>query len=142
FDSVYHVYRLVWLLLLMAWCWGGDLYVWTINRINYSFILRLDIRTHIRWQHLLESAGAVTMLWIVSLMLYLLASLAPEPVFHWMSKIPYQIYPLSLLVVIFALGLFQSVRSKFWLAKLLFEVVTAPFHRIKFVNFYLSEQLC
>jgi hypothetical protein len=142
YNSIFAVYRMIMLLVILSWCWGGNLWVWTTHRINYSFILRFNIRTHIRWQHLIEYAAYFTMFWLASILLYLLSFLAPKPVFGWMSSIPYQVFPLTLLVAILVLAIVQQLRSKFWLVKCLFRIVFSPLYKVEFLDFFMAEQLC
>ncbi|KAK1878460.1 Xenotropic and polytropic retrovirus receptor 1 like [Dissostichus eleginoides] len=59
--------------------------------------------------------------------------------------VPMQANPLALygLFFLFLINPFKTCyyKSRFWLLKLLFRVVTAPFHRVGFADFWLADQL-
>ncbi|KAF3858882.1 hypothetical protein F7725_012083 [Dissostichus mawsoni] len=81
----------------------------------------------------LRSAGV---LWCVSLLSCL---------FSDSILVPMQANPLALygLFFLFLINPFKTCyyKSRFWLLKLLFRVVTAPFHRVGFADFWLADQL-
>jgi hypothetical protein len=79
---------MIWLTVLLNWLWGLDMYIWNMfryslslpflplrgliswracgmracvhDRVNYALIFKFDIRSHVRWQQLLESAAIFT----------------------------------------------------------------------------------
>ncbi|KAM7378744.1 hypothetical protein PAMP_004343 [Pampus punctatissimus] len=59
--------------------------------------------------------------------------------------VPMQANPLALygFFLLFLINPFKTCyyKSRFWLLKLLFRVVTAPFHRVGFADFWLADQL-
>ncbi|TWW73459.1 Xenotropic and polytropic retrovirus receptor 1 -like protein [Takifugu flavidus] len=81
-------------------------------------------------------AGLLGVLWCVSL----LSCLFSDSILVPMQANPLALYGLFLL---FLINPFKTCyyKSRFWLLKLLFRVVTAPFHRVGFADFWLADQL-
>jgi hypothetical protein len=49
-DNVFIMFRAMWLLIILNWCWGIDMYTWTRYRVSYALIFLFDMRSHISWQ--------------------------------------------------------------------------------------------
>ncbi|TKS80396.1 Xenotropic and polytropic retrovirus receptor 1 -like protein [Collichthys lucidus] len=80
--------------------------------------------------------GLLGVLWCVSLLSCL---------FSHSILVPMQANPLALygIFLLFLINPFKTCyyKSRFWLLKLLFRVVTAPFHHVGFADFWLADQL-
>uniref|UniRef100_A0A3Q3JLD7 Xenotropic and polytropic retrovirus receptor 1a n=1 Tax=Monopterus albus TaxID=43700 RepID=A0A3Q3JLD7_MONAL len=115
---------------------GINTYGWRQAGVNHVLIFELNPRNNLSHQHLFEIAGLLGVLWCVSL----LACLFSDSIF-----VPMQVNPLALygFFLLFLINPFKTCyyKSRFWLLKLLFRVVTAPFHRVGFADFWLADQL-
>ncbi|KAF3858893.1 hypothetical protein F7725_012094, partial [Dissostichus mawsoni] len=125
------IYRGGFLLIEFLFLLGINTYGWRQAGVNHVLIFELNPRNNLSHQHL--SAGV---LWCVSLLSCL---------FSDSILVPMQANPLALygLFFLFLINPFKTCyyKSRFWLLKLLFRVVTAPFHRVGFADFWLADQL-
>uniref|UniRef100_A0A673B8A8 Xenotropic and polytropic retrovirus receptor 1b n=1 Tax=Sphaeramia orbicularis TaxID=375764 RepID=A0A673B8A8_9TELE len=115
---------------------GINTYGWRQAGVNHVLIFELNPRNNLSHQHLFEIAGLLGVLWCVSLLSCL---------FSDSILVPMQVNPLALygFFLLFLINPFKTCyyKSRFWLLKLLFRVVTAPFHRVGFADFWLADQL-
>uniref|UniRef100_A0A7N9AM62 Xenotropic and polytropic retrovirus receptor 1 homolog n=1 Tax=Mastacembelus armatus TaxID=205130 RepID=A0A7N9AM62_9TELE len=115
---------------------GINTYGWRQAGVNHVLIFELNPRNNLSHQHLFEIAGLLGVLWCVSLLSCL---------FSDSILVPMQANPLALygFFFLFLINPFKTCyyKSRFWLLKLLFRVVTAPFHRVGFADFWLADQL-
>eukprot|EP01119_Soliformovum_irregulare_P018766 TRINITY_DN5813_c0_g1_i1.p1 TRINITY_DN5813_c0_g1~~TRINITY_DN5813_c0_g1_i1.p1 ORF type:complete len:451 (+),score=109.52 TRINITY_DN5813_c0_g1_i1:63-1415(+) len=54
FESIFIVYRMLAMAVLMVWAWAFDMWMWTKYRVNYVFIFNFDQRHHVRYHNILE----------------------------------------------------------------------------------------
>uniref|UniRef100_A0A8C3ACR6 Xenotropic and polytropic retrovirus receptor 1 n=1 Tax=Cyclopterus lumpus TaxID=8103 RepID=A0A8C3ACR6_CYCLU len=115
---------------------GINTYGWRQAGVNHVLIFELNPRNNLSHQHLFEIAGLLGVLWCVSL----LSCLFSDSILVPMQANPLALYGLFLL---FLINPFKTCyyKSRFWLLKLLFRVVTAPFHHVGFADFWLADQL-
>uniref|UniRef100_G3PNL4 Xenotropic and polytropic retrovirus receptor 1a n=1 Tax=Gasterosteus aculeatus aculeatus TaxID=481459 RepID=G3PNL4_GASAC len=115
---------------------GINTYGWRQAGVNHVLIFELNPRNNLSHQHLFEIAGLLGVLWCVSLLSCLFSN---------SILVPMQANPLALygLFFLFLINPFKTCyyKSRFWLLKLLFRVVTAPFHHVGFADFWLADQL-
>uniref|UniRef100_A0A3B5A225 Xenotropic and polytropic retrovirus receptor 1 n=1 Tax=Stegastes partitus TaxID=144197 RepID=A0A3B5A225_9TELE len=138
FTNTLHALRLnAFLFLLSCFCLPGiNTYGWRQAGVNHVLIFELNPRNNLSHQHLFEIAGLLGVLWCVSL----LSCLFSDSILVPMQANPLALYGFFLL---FLINPFKTCyyKSRFWLLKLLFRVVTAPFHRVGFADFWLADQL-
>ncbi|KAM9844894.1 xenotropic and polytropic retrovirus receptor 1 homolog isoform 2-T2 [Aulostomus maculatus] len=130
------IYRGGFLLIEFLFLLGINTYGWRQAGVNHVLIFELNPRNNLSHQHLFEIAGLLGVLWCVSLLSCLFSKSIPVP----MQANPLALYGFFLL---FLINPFKTCyyKSRFWLLKLLFRVVTAPFHRVGFADFWLADQL-
>uniref|UniRef100_A0A8C5FG35 Xenotropic and polytropic retrovirus receptor 1 homolog n=1 Tax=Gadus morhua TaxID=8049 RepID=A0A8C5FG35_GADMO len=130
------IYRGGFLLIEFLFLLGINTYGWRQAGVNHVLIFELNPRNNLSHQHLFEIAGLLGVLWCVSLLCCLFSS---------SILVPMQLNPLALygFFLLFLINPFKTCyyKSRFWLLKLLFRVVTAPFHRVEFADFWLADQL-
>uniref|UniRef100_A0A673N8Y1 Xenotropic and polytropic retrovirus receptor 1 homolog n=1 Tax=Sinocyclocheilus rhinocerous TaxID=307959 RepID=A0A673N8Y1_9TELE len=130
------IYRGGFLLIEFLFLLGINTYGWRQAGVNHVLIFELNPRNNLSHQHLFEIAGFLGVLWCVSILSCLFAK---------NTMIPVQVNPLALygFFFFFLINPFKTCyyKSRFWLLKLLFRVVTAPFHRVGFADFWLADQL-
>ncbi|XP_031733055.1 xenotropic and polytropic retrovirus receptor 1 homolog isoform X3 [Anarhichas minor] len=130
------IYRGGFLLIEFLFLLGINTYGWRQAGVNHVLIFELNPRNNLSHQHLFEIAGLLGVLWCVSLLSCL---------FSDSILVPMQANPLALygLFFLFLINPFKTCyyKSRFWLLKLLFRVVTAPFHHVGFADFWLADQL-
>uniref|UniRef100_A0A3Q1HBZ8 Xenotropic and polytropic retrovirus receptor 1a n=1 Tax=Anabas testudineus TaxID=64144 RepID=A0A3Q1HBZ8_ANATE len=138
-DNVWpmiRIYRGGFLLIEFLFLLGINTYGWRQAGVNHVLIFELNPRNNLSHQHLFEIAGLLGVLWCVSLLSCL---------FSDSILVPVQANPLALygFFLLFLINPFKTCyyKSRFWLLKLLFRVVTAPFHRVGFADFWLADQL-
>ncbi|KAM9718677.1 xenotropic and polytropic retrovirus receptor 1 homolog isoform 2-T2 [Menidia menidia] len=130
------IYRGGFLLIEFLFLLGINTYGWRQAGVNHVLIFELNPRNNLSHQHLFEIAGLLGVLWCVSL----LSCLFSDSILVPMQANPLALYGFFLL---FLINPFKTCyyKSRFWLLKLLFRVVTAPFHRVGFADFWLADQL-
>ncbi|XP_013874028.1 xenotropic and polytropic retrovirus receptor 1 homolog [Austrofundulus limnaeus] len=130
------IYRGGFLIIEFLFLLGINTYGWRQAGVNHVLIFELNPRNNLSHQHLFEIAGLLGVLWCVSLLSCL---------FHDHIQVPMQANPLALygFFLLFLINPFKTCyyKSRFWLLKLLFRVVTAPFHHVGFADFWLADQL-
>ncbi|XP_055007555.1 xenotropic and polytropic retrovirus receptor 1 homolog isoform X2 [Boleophthalmus pectinirostris] len=130
------IYRGGFLLIEFLFLLGINTYGWRQAGVNHVLIFELNPRNNLSHQHLFEIAGLLGVLWCVSLL---------SCIFCENLLVPMQVNPLALygFFLLFLINPFKTCyyKSRFWLLKLLFRVVTAPFHRVGFADFWLADQL-
>nr|XP_061794885.1 xenotropic and polytropic retrovirus receptor 1 homolog isoform X2 [Nerophis lumbriciformis] len=130
------IYRGGFLLIEFLFLLGINTYGWRQAGVNHVLIFELNPRNNLSHQHLFEIAGLLGVLWCVSLLSCLFSDSIP---------VPMQANPLALygFFIVFLINPFKTCyyKSRFWLLKLLFRVMTAPFHRVGFADFWLADQL-
>uniref|UniRef100_A0A8C5GH11 Xenotropic and polytropic retrovirus receptor 1 homolog n=1 Tax=Gouania willdenowi TaxID=441366 RepID=A0A8C5GH11_GOUWI len=133
---IIRIYRGGFLLIEFLFLLGINTYGWRQAGVNHVLIFELNPRNNLSHQHLFEIAGLLGVLWCVSLLSCLFSN---------SIRVPMQANPLALygLFLLFLINPFKTCyyKSRFWLLKLLFRVVTAPFHRVGFADFWLADQL-
>uniref|UniRef100_A0A3Q2P2Q5 Xenotropic and polytropic retrovirus receptor 1b n=1 Tax=Fundulus heteroclitus TaxID=8078 RepID=A0A3Q2P2Q5_FUNHE len=136
FWPMIRIYRGGFLLIEFLFLLGINTYGWRQAGVNHVLIFELNPRNNLSHQHLFEIAGLLGVLWCVSLLSCL---------FHDSILVPMQVNPLILygFFFLFLINPFKTCyyKSRFWLLKLLFRVVTAPFHHVGFADFWLADQL-
>ncbi|KAK5622331.1 Xenotropic and polytropic retrovirus receptor 1 [Crenichthys baileyi] len=130
------IYRGGFLLIEFLFLLGINTYGWRQAGVNHVLIFELNPRNNLSHQHLFEIAGLLGVLWCVSL----LSCLFYDSIFVPMQANPLALYGFFLLFLINPLKTCYY-KSRFWLLKLLFRVVTAPFHHVGFADFWLADQL-
>uniref|UniRef100_A0A671XW81 Xenotropic and polytropic retrovirus receptor 1b n=1 Tax=Sparus aurata TaxID=8175 RepID=A0A671XW81_SPAAU len=130
------IYRGGFLLIEFLFLLGINTYGWRQAGVNHVLIFELNPRNNLSHQHLFEIAGLLGVLWCVSL----LSCLFSDSILVPMQANPLALYGLFFLFLINPLKTCYY-KSRFWLLKLLFRVVTAPFHRVGFADFWLADQL-
>lgn len=130
------IYRGGFLLIEFLFLLGINTYGWRQAGVNHVLIFELNPRNNLSHQHLFEIAGLLGVLWCVSLLSCL---------FYESILVPMQANPLALygFFLLFLINPSKTCyyKSRFWLLKLLFRVVTAPFHHVGFADFWLADQL-
>jgi len=132
-------YRMTLSVIYLSWLWGMDVWLWTKARINYVFIFGFNARKILSFQKLLAATGTFTVLWLISLLFYLLAHAQPVGFEALMTMPPFA--PLfALLVALFLVFFWYQFKSKFWLTRTTFRVAAAPFLFVEFRDFFLADQ--
>lgn len=139
FTSVIRAYRFVGVIILMAWCWGLDMLIWSYYKINYVFILDLNRRSHYRYQHMFALSSLYTIVWSISLWLFYMSGLEVDG-FQWLGDIYWQIYPLSLLLISLCVLIWFSIKTDGWLLRTL-ENVVLTWKSKYFKDYFLTDQI-
>uniref|UniRef100_UPI00398ED42E xenotropic and polytropic retrovirus receptor 1 homolog n=1 Tax=Pristiophorus japonicus TaxID=55135 RepID=UPI00398ED42E len=129
-------YRGGFILIEFVFLLGINIYGWRKAGVNHILIFELDPRDHLSHQQLFELAGFLGVLWCVSLLACLFSSYIHTP----MPVNPLLLYGFMLLLLLNPTKTFYY-KSRVWLLKLLCRVLTAPFHKVGFADFWMADQL-
>ncbi|XP_062586080.1 solute carrier family 53 member 1-like isoform X1 [Saccostrea cucullata] len=135
-DTSVHMYRGLFLVILMIFLLGINTYGWRSSGVNHVLIFEIDPRHHLSHQQLLELAAFLAVLWALNVLAFLYSKFLHIP--------PYAC-PLALVVflILYLINPFRILHysSRMWLLKILFHILTAPFHHVGFADFWLADQL-
>ncbi|XP_059799739.1 xenotropic and polytropic retrovirus receptor 1 homolog isoform X1 [Hypanus sabinus] len=115
---------------------GINIYGWRKAGVNHCLIFELDPRNHLSHQEIFELAGFLGVLWCLSVLACLFSAYIHTP----MSISPLVLYGLMVLLLLNPTKTFYY-KSRIWLLKVLSRVITAPFHKVGFADFWLADQL-
>jgi len=130
------MYRSVFLVLLCCFLLAINTYGWRSSGVNHVLIFELDPRDHLTHQELLELAGIFAVIWSLSVLSYLFSPNLNIPVF----ANPLCLVGFCLLFLINPIRV-MHFKARRWLLRILFRIVTAPFHHVGFADFWLADQL-
>ncbi|XP_046843969.1 xenotropic and polytropic retrovirus receptor 1-like [Xenia sp. Carnegie-2017] len=133
---ILRMYRGVFLLVVMVFLVAINTYGWRAAGVNHVLIFELDPRTHLTYQQLLEASAMLAVIWCLSLMAY---------IYHGNIGI-YSLTPPSVMAVLFIVFTLNPFKvgfhgARWWLLKIIYRVVTAPFHSVGFADFWLADQM-
>ena len=143
-SSALPVFRCLGLIFLNLWLWGACTYTLHAVRINWTFILELDATHHMKSTEVIHAASIMSFLWLGALDLYLYCTLerssgnfgGVRPVFF-----PFSLFFFSVFLFFCPVHL-AHFRTRTFLARSLWHVVTAPFSRVDFADAFVGDQLC
>ncbi|KAK0181164.1 hypothetical protein PV327_003470 [Microctonus hyperodae] len=132
----FRLYRGPLLIVQFLFLMGVNVYGWRSSGVNHVLIFELDPRNHLSEQHLMELAAVLGVVWTLSLLSFLYSA---------SLSIPPYVNPLVLvcIMLIFLLNPFRIFRyeARFWLLRISFRMIIAPFAFVNFADFWLADQL-
>ncbi|CAG0919218.1 unnamed protein product [Notodromas monacha] len=130
------LYRGQFLVFLMVFLVGVNVYGWRTSGVNHVLIFELDPRNHISEQHLMELAAVFGVMWCVSVLGFLYSDALGMPMFS---------HPVILAgaMVAFLINPFRVMLydARIWFLRILGRVVCAPLFFVNFADFWLGDQL-
>lgn len=130
------MYRGMFLIIMMICFLGINTYGWRSSGVNHVLIFEIDPRRHLTHQQLLELAAFLAVVWSLSLLGYLFSD--------QLGVSPF-IFPLVMagFLMLYLINPIHILHhsSRYWLLRILFRIVTAPFHHVGFADFWLADQL-
>lgn len=143
-DNSLPVWRFLGVTIEAVWLWGMVVYIYNYYHINYEFILELDPRYQISYVQILLSAAFMSVLYILSLNIYVYL-LTFQSIGEYTSSFnPNYIHLILFLSSICTLlfpakyGFYQTRRI---LMLTIFNVVRAPFGPCQFKEMFVGDQL-
>ncbi|KAH9419277.1 Xenotropic and polytropic retrovirus receptor 1 [Dermatophagoides pteronyssinus] len=136
FNYLCHLFRGPFFIWLFIFLLGINVYGWRTSGVNHVLIFELDPRDHISEQHLFEVSFFFAVIWAFALLGYSFAS---------SFEIDGNLFPLAT-VVLFILFLINPTKTfrhtaRFWLLRVLYRLLVAPFYAVTFADFWLADQL-
>ncbi|XP_014671262.1 PREDICTED: xenotropic and polytropic retrovirus receptor 1 homolog, partial [Priapulus caudatus] len=130
------MYRGAFLVVLFCFLLSVNTYGWRSSGVNHVLIFELDPRDNLDHQQLSEVASFLMMVWCLSGLSYMYGDII-------MIKSLVQPLVLILFMITFLLNPFKCFyhSARFWLLKVIWRIVTAPFHHVGFADFWLADQL-
>ncbi|XP_012261943.1 xenotropic and polytropic retrovirus receptor 1 [Athalia rosae] len=132
----FRLYRGPLLIVQFLFLIGVNVYGWRSSGVNHVLIFELDPRNHLSEQHLMELAAVLGVVWTLSLLSFLYSA---------SLSIPPYVNPLALvgISVMFFLNPFKMFRheARFWLLRIMWRMIIAPFMFVNFADFWLADQL-
>ncbi|XP_033223476.1 xenotropic and polytropic retrovirus receptor 1-like [Belonocnema kinseyi] len=132
----FRLYRGPLLIIQFLFLIGVNVYGWRSSGVNHVLIFELDPRNHLSEQHLMELAAVLGVVWTLSILSFLYSA---------SLSIPPYVNPLALvgIMMAFLLNPFRMFRheARFWLLRIMWRVVIAPFAFVNFADFWLADQL-
>lgn len=135
-EPALRMYRGMFIVILDIFLLGINTYGWRSSGVNHVLIFEIDPRRHLTHQQLMELACLLAVFWCFSVLLYLFSGL-------W--GVSGYVFPLGLagFMILYLINPFPILHhsSRMWLLKVLFRILTAPFHHVGFADFWLADQL-
>ncbi|XP_050539757.1 xenotropic and polytropic retrovirus receptor 1-like isoform X2 [Daktulosphaira vitifoliae] len=135
-KQAFRLYRGSFLLIEFLFLIGINVYGWRSSGVNHVLIFELDPRNHVTEQHMFEIAGILGVVFALSILGYLYSEAL---------SIPAYINPLSLITIFFLLTInplkIFYFEARFWLLRILWRMISAPFYYVGFADFWLADQL-
>ncbi|KAF7990166.1 hypothetical protein HCN44_009901 [Aphidius gifuensis] len=132
----FRLYRGPLLIVQFLFLMGINVYGWRSSGVNHVLIFELDPRNHLSEQHLMELAAVLGVVWTLSLLSFLYSSSLSIPPF---------VNPLVLVCIMlgFLLNPLKIFRheARFWLLRISWRMIIAPFAYVNFADFWLADQL-
>ncbi|OXU28573.1 hypothetical protein TSAR_004785 [Trichomalopsis sarcophagae] len=132
----FRLYRGPLLIIQFLFLIGVNVYGWRSSGVNHVLIFELDPRNHLSEQHLMELAAVLGVVWTLSLLSFLYSA---------SLSIPPYVNPLALVIIMtaFLLNPLKVFRheARFWLLRIVWRVLIAPFAYVNFADFWLADQL-
>ncbi|XP_028407700.1 xenotropic and polytropic retrovirus receptor 1 homolog [Dendronephthya gigantea] len=133
---ILRMYRSVFLLVMMIFLVAINTCGWRSAGVNHVLIFELNPRTHLTFQQVMEASACLSVIWCLSLLAY---------IYH--NDIG--IYPftpplvMAIIILAFTLNPFKCgfYGARWWLLKIVYRVITAPFHSVGFADFWLADQM-
>eukprot|EP00753_Platysulcus_tardus_P019088 PLAT7049.2.p1 GENE.PLAT7049.2~~PLAT7049.2.p1 ORF type:complete len:780 (-),score=368.98 PLAT7049.2:71-2410(-) len=132
-TSVWPVYRGIAGFIVLLWCWGLQVYVWSSVRINFEYLFEFEHDTVQSPKDILREASSLTIIYIFNFLLYYKVIRGDFPDF-----VPAQYYPLALLLYMATRLVFPWEHRRLMFV-LLASTVTAPFGAIRYVHSYVGD---
>ncbi|XP_043285940.1 xenotropic and polytropic retrovirus receptor 1 isoform X1 [Venturia canescens] len=132
----FRLYRGPLLVIQFLFLMGVNVYGWRSSGVNHVLIFELDPRNHLSEQHIMELAAVLGVVWTLSLLSFLYSA---------SLSIPPYVNPLVLVCIMLAF-LFNPFRifrheARFWLLRISWRMIIAPFAFVNFADFWLADQL-
>ncbi|KAF7493666.1 Xenotropic and polytropic retrovirus receptor 1 [Sarcoptes scabiei] len=136
FDIMCNLFRGPFYIWLFVFLLGINVYGWRTSGVNHVLIFELDPRDHISEQHLFEVSLFFAVIWALTLLGYCVA-----PLFN----LDGDLFPL-IAVIGFIVFLINPTKTfchtaRFWLLRVLYRLISAPFFPVTFADFWLADQL-
>ncbi|XP_034941909.1 xenotropic and polytropic retrovirus receptor 1 homolog [Chelonus insularis] len=132
----FRLYRGPLLIVQFLFLMGVNVYGWRSSGVNHVLIFELDPRNHLSEQHLMELAAVLGVVWTLSLLSFLYSASLSIPPF---------VNPLVLVCIMlgFLFNPFKIFRheARFWLLRIIWRMIIAPFAFVNFADFWLADQL-
>ena len=135
-EPAVRMYRGMLIVIAMVGLLGVNVYGWQNAGVNHVLIFGLDPRHHLTYIDLLKLSALLGGFWCISCIAFLFSQDFDLPEFAHPAAF-------AIFVFLFMLNPIRifHFRSRMWLLKTLFRVVTAPFHPVHFADFWLADQL-
>lgn len=124
------------LIILFIFLMGINVYGWRSSGVNHVLIFELDPRNHLSEQHLMELAGLLGVIWTLCLLGFLYSNSLSIPPF----SIPFALVCVMLTFLFNPLKLYRY-EARFWLLRISWRMIIAPFAFVNFADFWLADQL-
>jgi len=131
--TAFPVFRACGGLLLLHWCWGFSVYVWSRYRINYIFLFDFNPKVVDSSIKIFNDTVDETLVFLVTMLLYYKSGANDIP-----EIMPPGVYPFILVMYTIKNLLFPwKTRSAMW--KAVWEVITSPLHSPTFFTVYCAD---
>ncbi|KAH9498993.1 Xenotropic and polytropic retrovirus receptor 1 [Bulinus truncatus] len=135
-EPALHMYRGSFLIIFDLFLLGVNTYGWRSSGVNHVLIFEIDPRNHLTHSQLLELASFLGVIWALSVLSYLYSEYLSIPP----MAMPLAFTTFLIVALINPFKIFYY-RARMWLLRILFRIVTAPFHHVGFADFWLADQL-
>ncbi|KXJ10942.1 Xenotropic and polytropic retrovirus receptor 1-like [Exaiptasia diaphana] len=135
-ETAIRMYRGIFLIVLVTFLLAINTWGWRKAGVNHVLIFELDPRNHLSYHQLLEVSGLLAILWAISLNAFLLSHFIG--IGHYLPNLV-----LVCFIFLFTFNPFKICyyKARIWLLRILFRIITAPFHHVGFADFWMADQM-
>eukprot|EP00128_Syssomonas_multiformis_P001712 Colp12_sorted_trinity150504_noHs@20065 len=134
-KPVFFMFRSMFLPICFLWLFGVNVYVFTKFHINHVFIFELDATSALTYHQIFELAGVLSVLWSLGVM----AAISDSPILLQPQYVPLAVLAAIVAFVLNPLPIFHR-SARYWAVKRVCRVLTAPFGKVRFADFWLADQ--
>jgi hypothetical protein len=140
YTEMFIMFRGFFMAIVLVWYWGLNMYLWERYRVNYAFIFEFNAREHTKHITMWRAASIFSLVWALFFLVWAI-SVAKPAGFAWLGALPPFALPLSMLIVFVLAFVVYSFRSSHWLIRTIARIISTPFRRVLFRDFYVGDQL-
>lgn len=135
-DISIRLFRGPLLIIEFLFLWGVNVYGWRSAGVNHVLIFEIDPRNHLSEQHIMEFGACFGVIWTLCVLSFQYSEAL---------SIPKYASPITLYILMAAF-LFNPTKTfrheaRFWTIRVLWRIISTPFHFVSFADFFVADQL-
>ena len=127
-------------MILLAWCWGFNCFIWNKYEINYILIFKLDVDLHYTYIQTFKHCIDLTIIYFSNFLLFLKMMNGAVDEFIPFTYIPMFLYLSFIIYILYYIRPLKS-SATYPFAIALYEIIISPFSQVSFLASYIADVL-